>query len=93
MPTFVPDADAQYIKLSHVKKTHDLSANTVLRLHETDPTFPRLVVLSPKCKLLNVTELNAWLKAQEGQPRGRAIRAEFADSRGEVYRTGAKEAA
>lgn len=65
----------------------------MLRLQDTDPTFPRLVVLSPKCKLISVTELNAWIKAQEGKPRGNAIRKAADEAEGREYLTKAKVAA
>lgn len=90
MTTFIANPEQQYIKLSKVSISHGLSPGSVLRLQEADPTFPRLVVLSPKCKLINVTELNDWLKAQEANPKDSAIRRRSADHRGEQYLTKAK---
>ena len=60
----VKDDTVRFIKLSQVKRTHNISVSTITRLQMADPTFPRLIQLSPRCKLINVDALDAWLLAQ-----------------------------
>ena len=63
-----------YVRLSQVQRTHGIGVSTAKRLIRIDPTFPRVVRLSPRLALLDSAALTAWVEAQRGKP-ARDIRA------------------
>lgn len=43
-----------------------ISRTTLWRIEQSDPTFPRKIVITPRCVGWRESTLDAWLEAMEG---------------------------
>jgi prophage regulatory protein len=63
-----PPADHAMLRPAAASAYLGISRTTLHRLSEQDPTFPRKIVLSPRCVGYTPKSLTNWLAAKVSQP-------------------------
>ena len=66
-PLHVTQLTDALLRLKTASNVSGLSIPTLYRKARTDPSFPRLVKMGPRCTRIRAGELMAWLKAQGGE--------------------------
>lgn len=65
MNTTATTSSAALLRPQQASTYLGISRTSLHRLSETDPTFPRKVVISPRCVGYRADSLASWLKAKE----------------------------